>query len=185
MQGYNTPIAIAYFHFFQKVKKRFLEGHSSEVFQVSFSPDNIHLASCGNDKRIILWNRTSGKIVEKFKDKYSPIFSFCYNSNGTLIAAVVDGERVKVWSTFTNEIAFVLEGHHTSPVNSCSFSPDGSLLATVSGDKTYALWDISDPHAPPIYHARGHDDWIQTVTFSPNGIFLATGGNDHLIHIWI
>lgn len=169
----------------RKVKKRFLEGHRGEVFHVAFSPDNIHLASCGNDKRIILWNRNSGKIVEKLKDKYSPVFACKYNHDGTFLAAVVEGERVKVWSTVTNEIMFVLEGHHTLPVSSCAFSPDGGILATVSGDKTYALWDISEPHAPPVYHAKGHDGWIQTVAFSPDGIYMATGGNDHMIHVWV
>lgn len=168
-----------------KVKKRILEGHSGIVFQVCFSPDNIQVASCGNDKRIILWNRSSGKVVAKLKDKYSAILTCQYNHDGTLIAGVVDGERVRIWNVLTNEIAFVLEGHHLSPVLSCAFSPDGGILATVSGDKTYALWDISDPHSPPVYHAKAHDNWIQTVAFSHDGVYLVTGSNDHKIHLWI
>ena len=169
----------------QKVKKKILDGgHRGIVFQVIFSPDNIHLASSGNDKKIILWNRSSGRIIAKLKDKYNSIINCAYNNDGTLISAVVEGERVKVWSTITNEIVFVLEGHHIQPVTGCTFSPDGGIIATVSGDRTYALWDISEPGSP-VYHAKAHDNWIQAVSFSPDGIYLATAGNDHIIHIWV
>ena len=51
--------------------------------------------------------------------------------------------------------------------------------------RTYALWDVSDPHAPPLYHARGHNGWIQMVVFSPDGIYLVTGGNDHVVNVWV
>jgi WD40 repeat protein len=169
----------------QEVKKTLLEGHRGCVNHLSFSPDNIHLASCGEDQKIILWNKSSGKILATLKDKYNSIRYCRYNTDGTLIAAVVYGERVKIWSTITNDIVFILEGHHLQPIYACTFSPDGSIIATVSGDTTFALWDVSEPHSPPIYHSKAHDDIIQTVAISPDGIYLATGGNDNKIHIWV
>ena len=167
------------------ITKKILEGHRDIVFQVCFSPDRVQLASCGNDRKIVLWNRGTGRILAKLKDKYSRVLTCQFNPDGTLIAAVVDGERVRIWNAITHEIVCVLEGHHHAPIISCSFSPNGELVATVSGDKTYALWNPTEPHPLPVFHIKAHDNWIQTVAFSPNGIFLATGSNDTKINLWI
>lgn len=166
-------------------KQVFPAGHRDVVFQVCFSPDCIHLASCSNDKRIILWNRSTGKVVAKLKDEYSRVLTCQYNHDGLLIAAVVDGEKVRVWNTTTHDIVYVLEGHHLAPILSCKFSFDGQVLATVAGDKTYALWDTSEPSSLPLYHGRAHDDSVQTVAFSQNGVYLATGSSDHKVNLWI
>ena len=169
-----------------RVKKQvFPAGHRDIVFQVCFSPDCIHLASCSNDRRIILWNRSTGKVVAKLKDEYSRVLTCQYNHDGMLLAAVVDGEKVRIWNTMTHDIAFVLEGHHLAPILSCKFSSDGGILATVSGDKTYALWDTNEPSSLPLYHGRAHDGWIQTVAFSQDGLYLATGSTDRKLNIWI
>ncbi|WP_462203524.1 WD40 repeat domain-containing protein [Frankia sp. CcWB3] len=43
--------------------------------------------------------------------------------------------------------AAVLAGHR-GPVRAVTFSPDGTLLATGSQDRTVILWDLADPTRP-------------------------------------
>jgi len=75
----------------------------------------------------------------------------------------------------------VLTGH-TDAVTSCAFSPDGTLLATVSDDRTARLWSVHDGTA--IATLDGHASWVEACAFSPDGTLLATAGRDHIIRLW-
>lgn len=162
-----------------------ITGHRSVVFQVCFSPDKVTLASCSNDRTIRLWNRRTGKRLSKLKDQYSRVLTCQFSPDGVLIAAVVDGERVRIWNTIRGEIVNMLESHHTLPVLCCAFSPDGKTVATGSGDKTFALWKVDKIRGLPDYHAKGHENWIQSVAFSPNGHYLATASSDRTVNVWV
>ena len=166
------------------MEKKELKKHKDIVFQVCFSPDGIMLASCSNDRRILLWNRSSGKIVGKLRDGVSRIMTCQFSSDSSLIAAVVDGGRVRIWSSITMDVVNVLEGHHAQPIVCCAYAPDGTTLVTGSGDKTFALWNTRKPNPAPFYHSKAHDSWVQCVAFSPDGKSLATGSNDQQIHLW-
>ena len=164
--------------------RRELVGHKDVVFQVCFSSDKVLLASCSNDKCIIVWNRSSYKRVGKLRDPYSRVLTCQFSPDSTLIAAVVDGERVRIWNVLLEEIVNVLEGHHIEPITCCAFAPDGSTIVTGSGDKTFALWNVSETQTLPFYHSRAHDSWVQTVAFSPDGKLLATGSLDKKVNVW-
>ncbi|NQT35833.1 hypothetical protein HQ587_11635, partial [bacterium] len=67
-----------------------------------------------------------------------------------------------------------LEGH-SEDVKSVSFSPDGSILTSVSADNTIKLWSITDGRC--LKTLKGHEDWVRSVSFSPDGSLLASGSN--------
>ena len=167
-----------------RMERRELIGHRGVVFQANFSPDKILIATCGNDRKILLWNRSSGKRVNKLKDPYSRVLTCQFSPDGTLIAAIVDGERVRMWNVLQGEVVNVLEGHHIEPIVCCAFTPDGTKLVTGAGDKTIAVWSVEDTHSLPVYHTKAHDSWVQCVAFSPTTRHLATGSSDKLVKIW-
>lgn len=168
-----------------KMMRTEITGHKSVVFQVCFSPDKITLASCSNDKTIMLWNRRTGKRLAKLKDQYSRVITCKFSPDGTYIAAVVDGERVRIWNTMRGDVVNVLEGHHTMPIVCCAYCPDGNTIATGSGDKTFALWEVGAVRKLPEYHAKAHESWIQSVAFSSDGYYLATASTDRTVKVWV
>jgi hypothetical protein len=74
-----------------------------------------------------------------------------------------------------------LDGH-TGGVTSCAFSPNGSLLATTSDDKTVLLWQM--PGATCQRVLVGHTGGVWGCAFSPDGSLLATTSDDKTVRLW-
>eukprot|EP00760_Papus_ankaliazontas_P002040 PhM_4_TR10803/c0_g1_i1/m.52610/K14855/RSA4, NLE1; ribosome assembly protein 4 len=71
---------------------------------------------------------------------------------------------------------------HSEAVLALSFSPDGSVLASGSGDKTVRLWDVITE--TPIEVLQGHPSWVQVLGWSPTGEHLASGSVDGILYVW-
>lgn len=71
---------------------------------------------------------------------------------------------------------------HAEAVVSISFSPDGSQLASGSGDTTVRLWDLNTE--TPHYTCQGHKQWVLAVVWSPDGKKLASACKAGVIIIW-
>ena len=72
-----------------------------------------------------------------------------------------------------------LEGH-TQFVRELAMSPDGTTLASGSGDSTIKLWDTKTYEE--MATLRGSDSEIWSVAFSPDGSMLAAGTFRRLDH---
>lgn len=67
-------------------------------------------------------------------------------------------------------------------VVSVTFSPDFSLLASGSCDRTVKVWDPETGRCLQIL--EGHENWIISVVFSPDSSRLASGSQDKIARIW-
>ncbi|KAJ1978040.1 ribosome assembly [Dimargaris verticillata] len=71
---------------------------------------------------------------------------------------------------------------HTEAVLQVSFSPDGTQLASASGDTTVRVWDLNTE--TPRFTCRGHTNWVLSVSWSPDCRTLASGGMDNTVRLW-
>ncbi|MEH1886537.1 WD40 repeat domain-containing protein, partial [Nostoc sp.] len=158
-----------------------LEGHSSKVNSVIFSPDGKILASGSLDKTIKLWDISTGKAIKTLTGHSRWVWGVVFSPDGKTLASGSNDNTIKLWDVSTGKAIKTLTGHSRS-VNSVVFSPDGKTLASGSDDKTIKLWDVSTGKA--IKTLTGHSRWVWGVVFSPDGKTLASGSNDNTIKLW-
>jgi pimeloyl-ACP methyl ester carboxylesterase/WD40 repeat protein len=82
------------------------------------------------------------------------------------------------------EVVAVLKGH-ADAVDAVAVSPDGTLIATGSFDKTVKLWDAATGKELRTYGGdKGHTGQVLSVAFAPKGDLLASGGADNFARLW-
>ncbi len=67
-------------------------GHSDTVNSLSFSPDGVYLASCGDDQSLIVWKVEEGRLLYRvvFKSKVDRVL-WNSNSPATIIVGCDNG----------------------------------------------------------------------------------------------
>ena len=108
------------------------------------------------------------------------INEIAYSPDGTRLA-VASSIGIWLYDARTGEELKLLSGH-TSGVWSISFSPDGSTLASGSGDATVRLWSVGTGRH--LRTLEGHTSGVWSVWFSPDGLTLASGSSDTTVRLW-
>ena len=121
-----------------------LEGHTSVVFDVAFSPDGTILASGWGEVK--LWDVMTRKNIAT-KD-YSGISSQAFSPDGIVLAMGLEGGEIQLLDVATGQNIVALRGPR---VQSVAFSPYSTTLASGLEDGTVLLWDVSAYVTPVVY----------------------------------
>src|SRR5205814_2337771 len=91
--------------------------------------------------------------------------------------------EVKVWDLATGrEIqAFSLGGEPADEVR-VAVSPDGQRLASITGDHTIQVWDLTAPKQ--MFALKGHTEGTLRLVFSPDSKRLASSSDDNTVRVW-
>ncbi|ETO30147.1 WD-40 repeat-containing protein, partial [Reticulomyxa filosa] len=159
-------------------------GHSDYVKSATFSPDGNTIASCSEDRTIILWNITTGDIKNILKGHTNDVNDINFSPKGDQIVSCSADNTIRLWDTKLGIEIKKLTGHSHN-ITSVNFSPRDNKIVSSSWDRTIRIWDLNyiiKDETEKIL--TGHKDIINYVQFSPDGQLLVSCSNDNSIILW-
>lgn len=137
-----------------------LRGHTADVVDLNWSPDDSTLASGSLDNTVHIWNMSSGICTAVLRGHSSLVKGVTWDPIGSFIASQSDDKTVIIWRTSDWSLVHRTDGHWTKSLGSTFFrrlgwSPCGHFITTTHGFQ-------KPRHSAPVLE-RG--EWSATFDF--------------------
>jgi WD40 repeat protein len=126
---------------------KLIEELPVSMFGVAFTPDGRSLAAAGADRTVYIWDAKTWKLERKLTGQPEMISALAFSADGKSLATggfndITNKHPVSilVWDFASGKVVKTVPAPHR--VGAVALSPDGKLLAAISGDKTVRLWNV-------------------------------------------
>ncbi|KIK62829.1 hypothetical protein GYMLUDRAFT_164023, partial [Collybiopsis luxurians FD-317 M1] len=161
-----------------------LQGHTSDVTSVAYSPDGQYLVTGSWDRTVRIWNAQKSLQIEKsFRGHSAWVTSVAYSPDGQYVVSGSLDMTARIWNVQTGlQVGGPLRGH-TDAITSVVYSPDGQYVVSGSSDNTVRIWQAqtSLQVGGPL---KGHIDKVTSVAYSPVDQYIVSGSLDGTVRIW-
>ncbi|KAG2328023.1 hypothetical protein Bca4012_037061 [Brassica carinata] len=115
-----------------------LRGHTADVVDINWSPDDSMLASGSLDNTVHIWNMRSGICTTVLRGHLSLVKGVTWDPIGSFIASQSDDKTVIIWRTSDWSMAHRTVGHWEKSLGTTFFrrlgwSPCGHFVTTTHG----------------------------------------------------
>ena len=161
-----------------------LVGHGDRVRALAFSPDGRRLASGSFDKTIKIWDTGKGRETRTLAGHSDAVMGVVFTDGGRNLLSAGANQRALVhWDVGNGkQLSASSDAESLETLEAATFSADGKLVATSSGDKTVVVRDVSVPKSERIFETRASG--VYATAFSPDGKWFAAGSKDNTVRLW-
>ncbi|GAA5960774.1 hypothetical protein JCM3765_000812 [Sporobolomyces pararoseus] len=169
------------------------------VSALALAKDATVTVTGGLDKNVLLYDRTTSKILATLKGHTKKVTSVAVSSSLTeegLPSFVVAGsldKSVRVWAPSGGKSVYGVTGNISlgSEVNQISLHPSNSLVGSAQSDGTWAIHDLQSSSGKPSTILTGslpEDAASATsntaISFHPDGVIFAVGSSDSKVRVF-
>ncbi len=150
---------------------------------IAFSPDGSQLAVSGYHE-VTFWDPQTGQLAGRIGrlPQRQQALSFSRDGSKLLIGGGTPGDYGEVcvvnWKSGKRERVL---GTFQDIVLDAAFSPDESLIAAGSADRTVRTWDAGTGKLR--WDTLVHSDWVTGISVSHDGRFVASSSRDFTVKI--
>lgn len=155
---------------------RSLEGHAHWVNSLSMNTEYALRTGPYDHKGSSPKDETA--IVEACQQKYDEIAK----ANGELLVSASDDFTLYLWRPSATQKPILRMTGHQQPVNFVQYSPDGSMIASASFDKSVRLWNGVNGKFMAVF--RAHVQSVYQVAWSADSRMIVSSSKDSTIKLW-
>ncbi|MCC7290449.1 MAG: protein kinase [Phycisphaerales bacterium] len=166
-----------------------LQGHSGRITDLWFDPAGTRIVSKAEDLTMRLWDSDSGHqltgvdITQGPAADWNPSGLGDFDRNGHRVILILD-KVAQLRDASTGTLLIELRGHRWW-IDRAVFSPDGSRIATASGDRTVRIWEATTGEELLVLRfPTNYDEGFRALAFSPDGARLAAQMGDGELYIF-
>lgn len=152
-----------------------LAGPVSRVYAVSFAQEGRILVSGGDDRMVGWWDPVLGERLASSEKFDSEVRCLGATRDGELIAIGLRDGTICLQEASTQRTLWI-KHIHQGYISGLCFSPDSTLLAAGSGDRSISILNASSGTLlyPPIRPPEEKAGVVTSIALSANGLVLAS-----------
>ncbi len=158
-----------------------LEGHTSWISRLVFSPDSRWLYSACADQTIRIWDVGHQRCLATLRGSSDEIWGLALSPDGTTLASSSKDGVVAFWKARPRQEEeqpkVIALGRSSRPV----FTPDSRALA-IPREETVSLLDLTTSKEAELIPALGST--VLTLSYSSDGSLFASGSQSGKIRVW-
>uniref|UniRef100_A0A6A7FYM9 Actin-interacting protein 1 n=1 Tax=Hirondellea gigas TaxID=1518452 RepID=A0A6A7FYM9_9CRUS len=152
--------------------------HTNYPNCVRYSNNGEYFASCGSDKKIVLFDGESGDKIKEFSPSHTgSIYSLSWSPDDSKILTCGGDKTVKMWNVESGSVekTFTFGKEMSSMQVSCLWLGEYLISVSLSGDINFL--DVDNPSTPKKIWS-GHQSSIDSIDVSPDGSAVYSGDRD-------
>eukprot|EP00039_Didymoeca_costata_P024952 m.11930 g.11930 ORF g.11930 m.11930 type:complete len:504 (+) comp4559_c0_seq1:190-1701(+) len=166
--------------FVQKMKP-----HEHEVCGLKWAPDETHLASGGNDNKLLVFRAGYNNPVQRFLGHCAAVKAIAWSPHQHGLLASGGGtadQTIRFWNTVTGAPLQVVDTK--SQVCNLAWSKTANEIVSTHGysQNQILLWKC--PSMTQVAKLTGHSCRVLYLGMSPDGQTIVTGAGDETLRFW-